>query len=132
MKKEKQEQEQQKVEVENSRNQEELVPPPTPEPDVDPEEELELSAEGEEDTVDEKNEDIVRCGLVFYAFNIRMFLAVDMLLKKMKGRLKQHNLTPGQSLEARHTHTHTRLNLTSTCFKDITSKLNHTVSVSPL
>lgn len=61
MKKEKQE-EPPKVEVDNSRNQEELVPPPTPEPDVDPEEELELSAEGEDDAVDEKNGDIVRCG----------------------------------------------------------------------
>lgn len=65
MKKEKQE-EQQKVEAENSRNQEELVPPPTPEPDVDPEEELELSPDGEDDAVDEKNEDIVRCGVLFY------------------------------------------------------------------
>lgn len=69
MKKEKQE-EQPKVEAENPRTQEELVPPPTPEPDVDPEEELELSAEGEDDAVDEKTEDIVRWAVLFRAHTL--------------------------------------------------------------
>lgn len=61
MKREKQE-EQQKVE-ECTRSKEELVPPPTPEPDIDPDEDLELSGEGEDDIPEEKNGEIVRCGL---------------------------------------------------------------------
>lgn len=65
MKREKHE-EQQKVEVESSRSQEELVPPPTPEPDIDPDEDLELS--GEENTPEEKNGEIVRCGWIIVFF----------------------------------------------------------------
>ncbi|XP_077598666.1 uncharacterized protein LOC144213853 isoform X3 [Stigmatopora nigra] len=52
MKREKLE-EQQKAEVE--RVQEDLAPPPTPEPNIDPEEDLDLSADGDCDTVEDKN-----------------------------------------------------------------------------